>query len=369
MVISKKRKKQFIWIAICFGLFFIPLSLVALEVGLRTYIHFKYGKPGRNYGIYQEDNELGATHRPNSYNTNSELNNFGLRTKEDVPDIKPAKSLRIYCSGGSTTFCYNLETENAWPSKLQNKLRAINGHSEDQVLNGGQICFSISHEYTLGSRLIPQLKPDIVLIFTGVNEGMSAEQLNRKSSGYLDYLYQEKKWGEVPKDLDQARFWKRNSAVVRLWDYYIKKWLEKTLTSKYKGPDTPSPEPVQVNQEQQSSRNVIFHPYVMANFETCLKNYIDLIKSNGAIPIIIRYGDNGSKNWYMEKGTRVWRDKAVEIGNRLGVTICDASVIYEKLGNRNSYFIESGIHVTDSGAEILAEELVKTILKEAKKDN
>ena len=121
--------------------------------------------------------------------------------------------------------------------------------------------------------------------------------------------------------------------------------------------------------EQQSSRNVIFHPYVMANFETCLKNYIDLIKSNGAIPIIIRYGDNGSKDWYMEKGTRVWRDKAVEIGNRLGVTICDASVIYEKLGNRNSYFIESGIHVTDSGAEILAEELVKTILKEAKKDN
>ena len=121
--------------------------------------------------------------------------------------------------------------------------------------------------------------------------------------------------------------------------------------------------------EQQSSKNIIFHPYVMANFETVLTKYIDVIKSNGAIPIIIRYGDNGSKDWHMEKGTRVWRDKAVEIGKKLGVPICDASVVYEKLSNRNSYFIESGIHVTDTGAEILAEELVKTILKATKKDN
>ncbi len=123
------------------------------------------------------------------------------------------------------------------------------------------------------------------------------------------------------------------------------------------------------NSGQQGSRNVIFYQDFKANFESCLANYIDFIKSNGATPIIIRYGDNGSKDWHMEKGTRVWRDKAVEIGKSLGVTVCDASVIYENLEYRNSYFIESGIHVTNSGADILADELVKTILNASKKGN
>ncbi len=369
MEVSKKRKKLFTIIAISFGLLFIPFSLLLLEISLRSYIHFKHGKPGKWYGIYQYDDELGATHRPNSYNTNSSLNNYGLRTAADVPANKPEGSLRIYCSGGSTTFCYNLETYDAWPSILQNKLNDIKGHKNDQVLNGGQICFSISHEYTLGKKLIPQLKPDIVLIFTGVNEGMSAEQLARKSPGYLDLLLAEKKWGEVPKDLDQARFWKRNSAVVRLWDYYIKKWLEKALTSNYKGSDPALEGKTKINPDISNSNSVIFHPYVMENFEACLNNYIDFIRSNGAIPIIIKYGDNGSKDWHMEKGTRVWRDKAVEIGKNKGVVICDPSVIYEKLDNRNSYFIESGIHVTKSGAEVLAGELVKTILNISNKDH
>lgn len=76
--------------------------LVLGEIAGRLVMWAKHGIPGKSYGIYQPDLELGATHRPNSYNSNSSINNWGLRNPDDTPEAKPLGSTRIYCSGGST---------------------------------------------------------------------------------------------------------------------------------------------------------------------------------------------------------------------------------------------------------------------------
>src|SRR5437016_4570358 len=94
----------------------LPLLLAACgELGGRLYLYHYYGKPGKSYGIYMADMELGATHCPNSYNTNAVINNWGLRNSENTSEDKPQGVTRIYCSGGSTTFCYNLNQEDTWP--------------------------------------------------------------------------------------------------------------------------------------------------------------------------------------------------------------------------------------------------------------
>jgi len=149
------------------------IGILSIESIGRAIIHFRFGVPGKSYGLWQYDPELGAIHAANGYNLNSETNNFGFRNKEDVIEPKPANALRIIAYGGSATFCYNLPTDLAWPIRLQEILRKQH-NAFDQVLNGGAIMWSIGHELTRAKRDLPRLKPDVVIIYSGVNEEVNA---------------------------------------------------------------------------------------------------------------------------------------------------------------------------------------------------
>lgn len=352
---ASRRRRLFVILAVCLPFLVVALLLAAGEVAGRVAMHAKYGVPGKSYGLYQADPELGATHAPHRYNSNTILNNWGFRNREDVPAEKVPGSTRIYCSGGSTTFCYNLATDHAWPSVLQNQLRTTPGHERDEVLNAGQICWSLCHEFTLAKRLIPRLKPDYVVLFTGVNEGMSAEQFARKDVGMLDQLLAEKRWGEVAKDLDQARFLKRHSTLARLWDYRVKAWFGTHATAEYRAEEP----------RERPDQHPSMHPYVMLNLEHMLRAYLKFIREQGATPIVLRFGDNGVENWYLKYGIREWRERAVAVGREEGAIICDAASVFEKHPKRKECFIESGIHVTALGADVLAGELKKTLLTAA----
>lgn len=336
----------------------VAITLVILvvaaagEIACRVVMWSKHGVPGKSYGIYMADPEIGAVHRPNSYNSNSVINNQGLRNVDDTPESKPAGATRIYCSGGSTTFCYNLNTDQAWPSVLQGELRKEPGHEKDEVLNGGEICFSLNHEFALGRRMIPKLKPDVVILFTGVNEGMQGQQFAAQSPTKLDELLKAEAWGTPSQNLDQARFWKRNSALTRLWDYYGKKLLERRVTADFRSEEIQTP----------PAGDPAMHPFVMANLEHTLPKYLDFIRQNGATPVVLRFGDNGLQNWYMNYGIRKWRERAVQIAMEHGVAICDVASVIEKRPDRKECFIESGVHVTSLGAQVMADELKKTLL-------
>jgi hypothetical protein len=329
---------------VVFGFVFV---IGSLEIAGHIYFHFKYGVPGKSYGIHMLDDELGATLRPNSYNSNSIINNFGFRDVEDISEKKPAGATRIYCSGGSTTFCYNLNTEDSWPHLLQQKLRQVKGHERDEVLNAGQIGFGVSQELVLAKRFIPRLKPDIVLLFTGLNEFSCANTLVHRDNQDLDRLLAEERWGVCPKNLDQVRFLKRHSVLVRLIDYRVKKMLESRLTAEFhENDETPRP----------------IHPWISANFDHTMKEYFSLLHANGCKVIVIRFGDTRKENWYTKQFIRVYRDRAVEIGKEQGATICDLVPAVENYPRRSNLFIDSGIHVTREGAELYSDVLKKEIL-------
>jgi len=327
----------------------VPLVLVIAvgEIGGRIYVHFKYGVPGKSYGIYMADDELGATHRPNSYNTNSVINNFGFRDSEDITEAKPPGTTRIYCSGGSTTYCYNLDTAESWPSLLQRKLRQVKGHERDEVLNAGQITFGISQEFALAKRMIPRLKPDIVITFTGINELLAANIITYEDGKNLDELLAEQRWGVCPQHPDQARFLKRHSVLVRLIDYKIKKFFESRATAAYRDSEAP-PMPM--------------HPWVTANFEHTLRDYLRFLREQGCKVIILRYGDNGKEDWYLQKCIHQLRDRAVDIGKEEGAAICDLVPIVDNNPRRRNLFIQTGVHVTKEGAELYADPISKEVL-------
>lgn len=351
MQISFKKKVLFtVIVIICFQVLF----LAAAELFLRLYIHFRYGVPGNSYGIYMADKELGAVHRPNSYNTNSVINNWGFRNTEDISEQKPEGAMRIYCSGGSTTFCYNLPMEEAWPSVLQHKLRQIPGHQHDEVLNAGEICFAISHEFALAKRFIPVLKPDVVILYgPGTNEILSASVLKNKEGKDFDQLLAEKKWGVFARKLDQARFLKRNSVLVRFYDYRIKQWIGKKLTKKFR-------------KKTASNRDPYLHPWVIENFDHTLRSYLAFLHHNGCKVIIVRYGNIGVgdrlNNW-----VRMLRDRAVAIGRENGAIICDLATLVEQHPRRKHLYIDIGLHVTREGAQLSANALLATLIENSEK--
>ena len=339
------------------GIIIFPiLFLVMAELIARLYIHFRYGVPGKSYGIYMADKELGAVHRPNSYNLTSVMNNWGFRNTEDISQQKPDGAMRIYCSGGSTTFCYNLSVEESWPSVLQQKLRGIPGHQHDEVLNAGEICFAISHEFSLAKRFIPLLKPDVVILYgPGTNEGSAADILKHKEGKDFNRLLAEKEWGVFPRNLDQARFIKRNSVLVKSWDYVIKKRFEARLTKWFR------------KKTVSDAHSYYPHQWVVENFDNTLRAYLAFLHNNGCKVVIVRHGDNGVDNWYLTNYIRMFRDRAVTIGREEGAIICDFATLVEQHPRRRHLYIGSGLHVTREGGQLSADALLVSLIENNEK--
>ncbi len=187
--------------------------ILCVEALGRLVIHIRYGVPGKSYGLWKYDSELGATYRPNSYNTLTSLNNDAFRNKEDVFDPNPAGSLRIMVFGGSTTFGYNLADGDTFTEKLEQKLRKIQGLERTQVLNAGEICYSSGHSLIRIKRLVPKLKPDYVILDEGLNDILNAWVLNSDGVS-LNALYETKTYGVLGKGYGQNRWLEWNSVIL-----------------------------------------------------------------------------------------------------------------------------------------------------------
>src|SRR5262245_17712074 len=141
------------------------LGVAAIEGGARIYFWLRYGVPGKQYGVWRPDPVFGAVPKENGYNSMGETDDWGFRNHEDVYDPKPPGSLRLIAYGGSTTYCYQLRTEEAWPARLEQEMRSRRpGGGKDQVLNGGAVMWSIGQIYARIRQHAPALKPDYVLI-------------------------------------------------------------------------------------------------------------------------------------------------------------------------------------------------------------
>lgn len=347
-VAAARRRGWFKFWAAVFGLFLVLLLLVLGEVAGRLVMWARHGVPGKSYGIYQPDPELGATHRPNSYNSNSSINNWGLRNLDDFPENKPSGSTRVYCSGGSTAFCYNLTTAEAWPLVLQAKLRRLHGHERDEVLNAGQICFSIADEFALTRRLLPRLRPDVVVIYSGINEGMAATSMDLAEPGVLDRLLREQRWAVPTRNLAQTSFWMQNSVLRRFLEYRVNRWLAQQFPARPRPATKPRP-----------ATTPATHPYVRENFGQTLRRYLAFIRAHGAIPVVVAHGDNGSRP---RANPLDLRNFAVEIARAEGAMVCDFEPVFDRHPRRRECFIDSGVHVTREGADVVAEELQRVTL-------
>lgn len=314
------------------------LILVAEGLG-RAYMRYRYGRPGKTYGLWISDPELGATHRPNAYNSHTSLNGLGCRNREELYEPRPANGLRVIAFGGSTTYGYNLADGETYTERLEARLRARAGWERSQVLNAGRITYSAAQNLILMRRLVPRVKPDYALLYEGINELYNAWMLARDGVS-LDSLGE--RYGVIGRSYDYNRWLLRNSLLVRYLDYVVKARLagggEGHAAAPAEGPRAATVPEV--------------HPWLLRNYEHLLREQIAYLRGQGVTPVVYRYASVGSQT------QRVFSDLSARIARETGTPVCDMEARFDSLGPRKrQLFIETGVHVTPEGARILAEEV------------
>lgn len=311
------------------SLLVLGLALILLaEASGRLWIQARHGVPGKRYGLWMADPILGAVHAPNAFSRLTRTNNVGLRDHDDVLAKSPGER-RILCLGGSSTFCYNLPDGQTWPEQLEDILRRRPGHERDRVLNGGRVAWSLAHLLEQSRRDMASLQPDIVVIYSGINEPLNARRLQDEDADFEGMLARGE-WGRFTTRLDQCRWLYRNTVVAKLWHVKL-------------APLVSSPDPAWADGPAET--------WAAFNYEKCLDAIIALAREQGAEPIFVvevgTFDFNGYRLAFSEAGARHSRD--------LGVRVIDPRPSFASAGLQERLLSShTGLHVTAEGAQLLA---------------
>lgn len=316
----------------------------------RVFIWWRHGVPGKAYGLWKYDKELGAIHAGNAYNTHTQTNSDGFRGREDVIEPKPPGSIRVIAYGGSTTYCYNLADGDTWPERLQARLRGRPGHERDQVLNGGHISWSLSHLYLQARRDIPRLKPDVVILYVGVNETTNVGYLAAAGQD-PERLLRERRFGVAATNLDQSRWLKRSSVSIRFLDYIIKSRMKAALSEGQ----------VSVGSAARSNPDERVDgwkdSWAWQNYSIVLRQMVDLVRENGGTTLFV--AEVGSKA-FQARGFLRFSAEGVHVAQEVGAATCDPRPAFE-VPEAGKLFYETGVHVSPEGAYLLSSRIFEAI--------
>lgn len=327
----------------------LPFILIALAEGAgRAYMSVKYGVPGKSYGIYQADSELGGILSPNSYNTLREFNNLAFQRADETRVVRPEGQLRAVAYGGSTTFSYNVTMAQAWPAVLERNLRAA-GHKNAEILNAGDVVWSLGHAIVRARRELPALKPDYVIIYSGINEWSNDDRL--KLSGIdLAAELEKGRHGIVDNNLMKANFLFRNSLIYKFLHHKVLIPLGKMGANRDEAP-----------RHQ-------FDPAIQRNYDLVLRDFISLAKEVGARVVFVIQAEGIETKSAEDAATLRQKSPflrtayaAAEIAREMGAIVLDAQDAVRDAGPPAARLFGPGstVHYSVEGSKVLADFLAR----------
>ncbi|MCH7486996.1 MAG: hypothetical protein IIC04_08415 [Proteobacteria bacterium] len=320
----------------------VPGLIVLAEFSARAVMSMVYGVKGKSYGIYSGDPVLGHIPAPNTYNHLTSLNDRAFRNRENVIEPKPKGALRMIAYGGSTTFSYNLPTEKTWTYLLQRRLRERLGGQTHQVLNGGVVLWSLSHAYERAKREIPVLKPDYVLLYSGINEETNALYLKASGPG-IQKLVVGGKFGVPASNYIASSWLHRNSLLFKIFRKYLVPFVENIFKTGESGPYSGEKPDV----------------YVLTNYLKVLDSFVALARRNDAKFIfIIQSGRDQGPGMRRITGYSV---KGAEHLRPLGVKVIDTRDMIRRYKGKPEELFETSIHYSEKGARVFADYLFERI--------
>lgn len=393
MSITNKRRAAIF--ALILSLSPVLVLLFAEAIGL-SYIHFRYGVEGKSYGQYKYDSELGAILTENSYSLSKQFNNFAFQNFADILPQRTPNQLRIITYGGSTTYCYNLGMKSSWPMRLQHHLQQ-QGLKGSEVLNAGDLQWSLGHAIVRAKREIPSLQPDYIIIYSGINEQSNYSRLKKYDNiNLLDEL-KDGRYGLINNDFasGQSSWFFRSSLVFKAFLRYVKKPANKLIRQFYNvaGGDQQQAEQEagseqiravtlgEVDEHERDLYRKLLKQYhkrawdasILENYQMVLKDFIKFVNYNGGQVIYIAQAMYVPRNWNEDIDT-IRNESAIirnsflskELALSLGAIVLDAQdIVAEYNGERTSdlFSDDTGIHFSKLGSNLLAKAITSELVK------
>jgi len=167
----------------------LAACVAAAEVYLRLTLPYK-----PNLSLYEPDLDLGYRLKPcrgaQDYGAKLDVSSQGLRDRE-FPLKRSPGTLRILALGDSWTFGAGVETHQAWPKLLEERLRG--GPVPVEVVNAGVAGYETWNEAAFYERDLKKFQHDLVLVavypVNDVHSSGSKIERNRRMHAIHPWLY------------------------------------------------------------------------------------------------------------------------------------------------------------------------------------
>lgn len=150
-----------------------PWDAIVYQVGMRNkqfIYNMEFGKPTQ----YLRDPDLLWRLKPGWFRQGHFINKLGFRGGETTGE-KPAATIRIVCMGNSCTFGARIDrTQDTYPLRLWQELREHDPQHAFEVINAGVNGYTTYQILQYWRRDIKKLNPDIVTVYSGFNNIVSA---------------------------------------------------------------------------------------------------------------------------------------------------------------------------------------------------
>lgn len=269
------RKRQALFLAIIFALFF-----AFLELSYRVYTHLRYGLPLISTTADARADTVSATvdvplvvaNPLNHYVLNPAYGGHTADAFRWTPPLETAER-EIICMGGSSTYGTSVTGEQAYPTRLQHHLNQAGPRF--QVHNAGVPGWSLPHHiarylFDLRNRV---KRPAFIVLYIGYNDGWATVTRRDTAIGHSDMFR------TLPTELPA---WTHSRFLV---------WLISTI-ERVVGSDIA---PTHLNDLafQRRSEPQRPNPRNLERFERELHAFIQLLKGDGVVPLLVLQDNNG----------------------------------------------------------------------------
>ncbi len=174
---------------------------------------------------------------PDSFEQYS-VNSLGFRGRDFRP-AKPARTFRVACLGGSTTYGGGASDDaHTWPALLEKLLNALlpegSPYNRVEVINAGVPGYTSMESFVNFKMRVMPLEPDLIILYHGINDSRVMGMPGFRS----DYSHVRMPWTvPMPSAWDMALGWSHlygllrgEGAVASLDDIVAKPYVNERLT-------------------------------------------------------------------------------------------------------------------------------------------
>ncbi len=304
-------------------------------------------------------------------------NSLGFHSPE-ITQQKPPGTFRIFCLGGSSTYCQTeSSTAKGWPNRLQVLLREQNPGLPVEVINGGCQGYSTFESLANLSFRGLSLSPDLVLVYHAINDmrcalypGVNADNTHWRVNWPVE----------------------RNDGIERLFEKsYLYKVVRRYSGDWYKNRSNLGGWVIRdfgkYTAEFGDDFNQPTGEQGFANFQRNLTSIVSIARAHGAEITFVTQAMwlphiRGAKSYELQKaGLARIRDLTFTVAKDRDVTVIDAApeieaaavaqyqaslaraTTDEEKKNASQTLIRNEVHFSDEGSEMLAQILAKELVQ------